>query len=439
MQYDAAIIGAGPGGYAAAIRLGQHGKKVLLAEKDKIGGECLNYGCIPSKALIELANSIHYLKEIPGAHPSIDLNMKEWQEWKWAMINRLTSGVETLCKSYGVEIVRGTAVIQDDHHITVNDATFEFENLVLATGSSPIKIPGIDQPLYNREILDLQEIPERLVIIGGGYIGIELGMAFSKMGSQVTVVEMLDKILPGADAELVRPIERKLRELNVRILTSNKVKKVTRNEEYAIELENGEILNSDQVLLTVGRRPNVTGFGLEKLKLEMNGPFIKTDEHMRTSLPNVYAIGDVAGQPMLAHKAYYDADIASDNICGIDAVVDYRAMPFVIYTDPEVAYTGTKSSSETSFPTAANGRSLTMNNSLGSFHIYTDSKGIVTGGAVVAPHASELISEISLAVESGLMAMDIGLTIHPHPTVSEGVKEAAEMVYGKPLHFKPRN
>ena len=439
MRYDAAIIGSGPGGYAAAIRIGQHGRKVLLIEKDKIGGECLNYGCIPSKALIEMANSMHYLKDMPGAHPSFNLDMKEWQAWKWSMINRLTSGVETLCKSYGVEIVKGMGVILDDHHLSVNDATYEFENLVLATGSSPVKINGIDNPLYNREILDLQEIPKRLVVIGGGYIGIELGMAFSKLGSQVTVVEMLDKILTGAEPELVRPIERKLKELNVRILTSNKVKKVTRNEEYAVELENGETLNADQVLLTVGRRPNVTGFGLEKLNLQMDGPFIKTDGHMRTSLPNVYAIGDVAGQPMLAHKAYYDADIASDNICGINSVVDYRAMPFVIYTDPEVAYTGKKSVSESSFPTAANGRALTMNNTLGSVHIYADSKGIVTGGAVVAPHASELISEISLAVESGLMAMDIGLTIHPHPTVSEGVKEAAEMIYGKPLHFKPRN
>jgi len=439
MRYDAAIIGSGPGGYAAAIRIGQHEKKVLLIEKDKIGGECLNYGCIPSKALIELANSIHYLKDMPGANPSFNLNLKEWQVWKWSMINRLTSGVETLCKSYGVEIVKGTGVIIDEHHISVNDATFEFENLIVATGSSPVKIDGIESPLYNREILDLQEIPGRLVVIGGGYIGIELGMAFSKLGSQVTVVEMLDKILTGAEPELVRPVERKLKELNVRILTSNKVRKVTRDGEYSVELENGEILKADQVLLTVGRRPNVTGFGLEKLNLQMDGPFIKTDSHMRTSLPNVYAIGDVAGQPMLAHKAYYDADIASDNICGIESVVDYRAMPFVIYTDPEVAYTGKKSVSESSFPTAANGRSLTMNNAVGSIHIYADSKGIVTGGAVVAPHASELISEISLAVESGLMAMDIGLTIHPHPTVSEGVKEAAEMIYGKPLHFKPRN
>jgi dihydrolipoamide dehydrogenase len=439
MRYDAAIIGSGPGGYAAAIRIGQHGKKVILIEKDKIGGECLNYGCIPSKALIELANSIHYLKDMPGANPSFNLNLKEWQVWKWSMINRLTSGVETLCKSYGVEIVKGTGVIIDEHHISVNDATFEFENLIVATGSSPVKIDGIESPLYNREILDLQEIPGRLVVIGGGYIGIELGMAFSKLGSQVTVVEMLDKILTGAEPELVRPVERKLKELNVRILTSNKVRKVTRDGEYSVELENGEILKADQVLLTVGRRPNVTGFGLEKLNLQMDGPFIKTDSHMRTSLPNVYAIGDVAGQPMLAHKAYYDADIASDNICGIESVVDYRAMPFVIYTDPEVAYTGKKSVSESSFPTAANGRSLTMNNAVGSIHIYADSKGIVTGGAVVAPHASELISEISLAVESGLMAMDIGLTIHPHPTVSEGVKEAAEMIYGKPLHFKPRN
>jgi len=439
MQYDVAIIGSGPGGYAAAIRLGQNGKKVLLVEKDRIGGECLNYGCIPSKALIELANSINYLKDIPGAHPTFDLNMEEWQTWKWGMINRLTSGVETLCKSYGVNIVKGTGIIENVNHLKVGEETYEFSNLIVATGSSPIRINGIENPLYNREILDLKKIPDQLVIIGGGYIGIELGMAFSKLGSRVTVVEMLDRILPGTDPELVKPIERKLKELNVSLMTSKKVKKVSKDQMFKVELESGEIIDADQVLLTVGRRPNTQGFGLEKLGIEMNGPFIRTDEHMRTSIPNVYAIGDVAGQPMLAHKAYYDAEIASDNICGRKSSVDYRAMPYVIYTDPEIAYTGTRSSTEKSFPIAANGRSLTMNNTLGSARIYSDSKGIVTGGAIVAPHASEIITEISLAVESGLMVMDIGLTIHPHPTVSEGVKEAAEMIYGKPLHFKPRD
>lgn len=437
MVYDAIIIGAGPGGYAAAIRLGQKGKKVLLVEKDKIGGECLNYGCIPSKAFIELAHSISYLKNMPGVSLDYKIDMPSWQNWKWSMINRLTSGVEILCKSYGVEIVRGEGQIVDKNTVRVNGDSYEGENLVIATGSSPIKFSNFEGVLYNKEILDLQKVPENLIIIGGGYIGIELGTAFSKLGSKVTIIEMMPSILPEVDKELVKPVERKLRQLNVRVLTDTKVLSVEKKEKFTVSLESNEAIEGDVVLLTVGRRPNTTGFGLENLNLEMNGPFIKTDDRKRTNISNVYAIGDVSGQPMLAHKAFYDADIVADNICGEDREIDYYAMPYVIYSDPEISYTGKKSDFETIFPVSANGRSLGMNNTLGTYRIYYDEKGIVTGAGITAPHSSEMISELSLSVESGLTAMDIGLTIHPHPTISEGVKESAESAYGKPLHFKP--
>ncbi|OWP56781.1 MAG: dihydrolipoyl dehydrogenase [Thermoplasmatales archaeon B_DKE] len=437
MKYDAIIIGAGPGGYAAAIRLGQKGKKVVLIEKDKIGGECLNYGCIPSKAIIELASSIDYLKRMKGVQMDLKMDMDQWQEWKWGMINRLTGGVETLCRGYSVEIVKGAGMIIDGHHVAVNDKTYEAENLIIATGSSPVKFDSFQGVLYNREMLDLKSIPETLVVIGGGYIGIELGTAMAKLGSKVTVIEMMPTILPGVDPDLVKPVGRKIRELGMTVFTGTKVKSVTKGDKYSVLLENGNTISADIVMLTVGRKPNISGFGLEKLGLAMDGNFIKTDSRKRTSNPSVYAIGDVSGQPMLAHKAYYDADIASDNICGIDSVVDYLAMPYVIYSDPEIAYTGSKSTAETYFPVAANGRALSMNATIGGFRIYHDGNGNVKGAGIVAPHASEMISEISLAVESGLNAMDIGLTIHPHPTVSEGVKESAEAAYGKPLHFKP--
>ena len=453
MVYDAIIIGAGPGGYATALRLGQKGRKVLLIEKDKIGGECLNYGCIPSKALIELSHSISYLHSMPGIDARINIDMPEWQKWKWSMINKLTGGVEILCRSYGVEIVRGDATIKDKKTVSVNGKDYECENLVIATGSRQSVFDNMNEALGNRDVLDLKEIPKNLVIIGAGYIGIELGTAFAKLGSSVTIVEIMDTILPGVNHDLAVPVERKLKELGINVRVSTKVMSVKKNEEYEapqegpaakrqvfeVSLESGEKLQADYVLLSVGRKPNTEGFGLENLGLELDHGFIKTDNRKMTSVSNVYAVGDVSGGPMLAHKAYYDADVAADNICGIDTIVDYRAMPFVIYSDPEISYTGSLEGNFSYFPVAANGRALGMNSSLGFYRIYHDEKGNVSGAAVVAPHSSELMGELSLAVESGLNAMDIGLTIHPHPTISEGVKESAEGVYGKPLHFKPRS
>lgn len=436
--YDVIIIGSGPGGYAAAIRLGQKGKKVLLIEKDRIGGECLNYGCIPSKALIELSHSVGYLREMPGVKSEIQINMEEWQKWKWGMIGKLTGGVETLCRSYGVEIQKGEAHIIDRNTIRVDSRQFTGENLIIATGSVPVTLPGFKDVLYNREILDLENVPKSLVIIGGGYIGVELGTAFAKLGSSVTILEMMDGILPGVDRDLVRPVERRLRDLKIDVHVSTKVESVEKTDRYLVRIAGGNTIEAEKVLLTVGRKPNTSGFGLESLGLQMDHGFIKTDDRKRTNIPNVYAIGDVSGQPMLAHKAYYDAEVAADNICGIDSRVEYRAMPYVIYSDPEISYTGKLEGKVSNFPAAANGRSLTMNNNIGTYRVYCDEKGNINGAGIVAPHSSELISELTLAVESGLNAMDIGLTIHPHPTLSEGIKEMSEGIYGLPLHFKPR-
>ncbi len=439
MDFDVIIIGAGPGGYSAAIRLGQKEKKVLLIEKDRIGGECLNYGCIPSKALIELSHSVDHLNELPGVDMTLNLNMEEWQDWKWNMIGRLTGGVETLCKNYGVQVEMGEAYIVDKNHVKVGEKEFSGENLLIATGSSPVRFDSMKDVLFNREILDIKEIPQSLVIIGGGYIGVELGTAFAKLGSDVTIIEMMDAILPEVDRNLARHVERKLRDLNVRVMVSTKVESVEKNGDYSITLSGGDSLTASSVLLTVGRRPNIKGFGLENLGLEMDNGFIKTDSRKRTSVEGVYAIGDVSGQPMLAHKAFYEADVAADNLAGGNAEVEYRTMPYVIYSDPEISYTGELDGNVSTFPVGANGRALGMNSRLGTYRVYYDEKGFVKGAGIVAPHSSELISEVSLAIESGLMAMDIGLTIHPHPTISEGLKEAAEGAYGLPLHFKPRS
>lgn len=439
MSFDVAVIGGGPAGYACAIRLGQKGKKVVLFEKDKVGGECLNYGCIPSKALIELAGSIHHLRKLSVLNEIPKFDMSDWQSWKQRMVNRLTGGVKILLKSYGVEIVQGNAEIVDRNHVRSGEETHEFQDLVIATGSSPVKFPNFEGVFYNKEILDVDHIPESLVVIGGGYIGVELGTAFAKLGTAVTIVEMMDTILPGIETTLSSVVGKELNRLGVRVLTSSKVKGVTAGEKRIVEMEDGEKIESEVVLLTVGRVPNTTGFGLEKLNPEMDGRFIKVNKRMQTNIQGVYAIGDVCGQPMLAHKAYNDADIAADNICGEERESDYRAMPIVVYSDPEIAYTGKKGEKETFYPVAANGRALGMNVSSGFYRIYYRDGGAITGAGIVAPHASELITEISLAVEAGLSLEDIGMTIHPHPSLSEGIHESAEGGYRKQLHYKTVN
>jgi dihydrolipoamide dehydrogenase len=436
MEYDAIILGGGPAGYSAAIRLGQNGKKALMIEADKVGGECLNYGCIPSKAIIEMADAMMYLKEMPGVTYSAAIDMKKWQEWKWGMINKLTSGVEKLVTAYGGEVIKGKGEIESNSSIRVNNETFSARNLVIATGSSPVRIKGIEEVLYNKEILDIDHIPKSLIIIGGGYIGVELGTAFAKLGSDVTIVEMMPNILPGTDADLTRYVERRMTTLGIKIYVGAKVESVSKENGFRVSLTNGNVLSSELVVMTVGRQPNTQGFGLEKINPQMDGRFIKTDRRKMTSVDNVYAIGDVSGQPMLAHKAFYDAGIAADNISGKKAEVDYKAMPFVIYSDPEIAITGEKSEKFASVPVATNGRAVGMNYNQGVFRVYVDNDYVVKGGAFVAPRASELISEVSFAVEAGLTSKDLGLTIHPHPTLSEGVKEAAEATYGKSLHYK---
>jgi dihydrolipoamide dehydrogenase len=438
VKYDAIVIGGGPGGYSAAIRMGQLGKSVLMIEKNKVGGECLNYGCIPSKALIEMSANLGYLKTLPGVRITYNIDMNQWQNWKWAMINRLVSGIETLSRAQGVKIIDGEAKIVDKQHVQVGTETHQCEHLVIATGSSPIRIDSFKDVMYNREILDMKVLPKELIIIGGGYIGVELGTAFSKMGTQVTLIEMLPNILTGIEPELVKPVERRMKELGVRVLLSAKVASVEKREKYYVKMESGASLSSDAVLVTVGRKPNTEGFGLENLKLQMDGKFIKTDNRKMTSEKNVYAVGDVSsGGPMLAHRAFYDGEVVAQNVAGKSATVDCYAMPMVVYSDPEIAFTGTKSEKITRFPLAANGRSQGMNSSNGFYSIYYESDGTITGAGIVAPHASEMISELSLAVEAGLNVQDVGLTIHPHPTVSEGIKESAQIGYDKPLHFKP--
>lgn len=426
MDFDAAFIGSGAGGYYSALRLLKHKKKVLIIEKEKFGGECLNYGCIPSKALIELSEGIEYLKDMPGVSMNYNLDMKEWQKWKQSMVTRITGGAEKLCLSLGAKIVYGTGSIKDKNTVTVNGTDYSTENIVIDTGSLPVKIKGMDDVYYNREILAMENIPEKLVVIGGGYIGIEMGTAFRKLGSEVYIIEMKERILPEIEEDLAREVDKKLRKLGVKIMTGSKVQSVKKTGKYTVAVEGSDSIEADTVLMSVGRVPNTADTGIEKLGIQMDGRFIKTDGHKRTNISSVYAIGDVSGGPMLAHKAFYDGYVAAENILGNDTVVDYRALPFVVYTDPEIAFTGKAGSKYNKIPVLANPRSLTMNQKEGFFKLYYDDDGSITGAGVAAPRSSESITEISLAVETGLSIDDLFLTIHPHPTVSEGLKDAAE-------------
>ncbi|KJE48893.1 MULTISPECIES: dihydrolipoyl dehydrogenase [Acidiplasma] len=426
MDYDVIILGAGAGGYLAALHLAKKKKKVLIIEKEKFGGECLNYGCIPSKALIELSENIFYLKNMPGMTLDYKLNMKDWQAWKDSMIKKITGGAEGACKASGATVLYGEGKIVNKNTVNVDGKNYTADYLILDTGSVPVKIKGIDDVYYNREILAIDHIPETLVVIGGGYIGIEMGTAFRKLGSDVYIVEMKDRILPEVDEYLSRAVDKRLRDLGIKILTSSRVLGVKKNKNYTVKIENSGDIIAETVLMAVGRMPNTQGYGLENLNLEMDGRFIKTDQHKRTSVDNVYAIGDVSGMPMLAHKAFYDAYVASENILGNDTVVDYKSMPMVVYTDPEIAFTGKTTDKYKQIPAMANPRTLTMNQQDGFFRVYYNDDGTISGAGIAAPRSSEIIAEIGLAVESGLTLDDMFMTVHPHPTVSEGIKDACE-------------
>ncbi|AAT43131.1 FAD-dependent oxidoreductase [Picrophilus oshimae] len=425
MDYDVIILGAGAGGYKAAVHLLKNKKRVLMIEKEKFGGECLNYGCIPSKALIEMSESIYYLKNMPGISMEYKIDMKAWQDWKNSMVARITGNAERQCKSLGADILYGFGTLKDKNTVNVNGKDYTAENIIIDTGSSPARIPGIDNVYYNREILGIDHIPESIAIIGGGYIGVEIGTAMAKLGSDVYIIEAKERILPEVSSELSNAVDKKLRSIGVKIMTSSKVISVSKDKYYTVKTENDEI-KSEMVLMSVGRIPNTKNIGLENLKIEMDGRFIKTDEHRRTNVKNIYAIGDVTTGPMLAHKAFYDAYIASENILGNDVIIDYKAMPYVIYTDPEISFTGSVSNNSKKIMTSAVPRALTMNEGDGFFRIYYNDDGTVTGAAIAAPRSSEIITEISLAVESYLNINDLLLTIHPHPTIAEGIHDDFE-------------
>ncbi|MCL5116928.1 MAG: dihydrolipoyl dehydrogenase [Firmicutes bacterium] len=457
---DLVVIGGGPGGYVAAIRAAQLGRQVTLVERAQIGGICLNVGCIPSKALISVADEWHRLGEASnrGIHvESGRLAMPEVQSFKHRVVERLTGGVRQLLEANGVTIVAAEARFVDGHHIRVvseyESKKIEFAHAIVATGSRPRELDGI--PIDGRvvlgstELLALDRVPDHLVVIGGGYIGLELGTAFRKFGSRVTVVETTPTLLGGTDPGLVRVVERRLRELGVDVYRNARLDRVNiENDEARVVLrsESGEVaLDADAVLVTVGRIPNTDGLDLPEAGIQVDGRgFLVVDEHLRTTNPDVAAIGDITPGPMLAHKATYQAKVAAESLSGQASAADAMAIPAVIFTDPEVASVGLTEAQAREmgyqpvigrFAFGANGRALSLSQGIGEAVVVADREsGLLLGVHVVGPEASTLIAEGGLALEMGATLEDLALTIHAHPTLPETLMEAAEVALGRPIH-----
>ncbi|WP_337017202.1 dihydrolipoyl dehydrogenase [Oceanobacillus massiliensis] len=454
------VVGAGPGGYVAAIRAAQLGQKVTIVDKGALGGVCLNVGCIPSKALIQaghLAEGAHGSEDLGIKTENVTVDFAKVQEWKGSVVNKLTSGVESLLKGNKVNIVKGEAYFVDQNTAKVMDEkssqTYKFDNCIIATGSAPIEIPTFkfsDRVLDSTGALNLKEIPKKLVVIGAGYVGSELGSAYANFGTEVVFLEGAKDILSGFEKQMTQLVKKRLKNKGASIITEAMAKGVEETKDgVKVTYEAGgkeETVEADYVLVTVGRRPNTSEIGLEQVGIEMaDRGLIKVDKQCRTSVENIYAIGDIVPGPPLAHKASYEGKIAAEAISGEKSEVDYIGIPAVAFTEPELATVGlTEQDAKDAgydvkvgkFPFAANGRALSLNNSDGFLKLITrKDDGLVIGGQIAGPNASDMISEIGLAIEAGMTAEDIALTIHAHPTLGEITMEAAEVALGTPIHM----
>jgi dihydrolipoamide dehydrogenase len=462
---EVVVIGSGPAGYVCAIRLAQLGKKVTVIEKSEIGGVCLNRGCIPSKALIHAGSTldkIAHADEMGITVKGVALDFKKLISWKNEVVKKLTGGIGQLLKANGCTVISGTARFTGPKTIEVTTAsgvqTLQFQQAVIATGSSPAVIPGfdVDQKLILDSTggLSQDQVPEKLLCVGGGYIGMELGTFYSKVGSKVTIVEAGPALLGIVDADLVRVVQKKLEKRGVEILTQTTVKSVKKNPssvEVTFATAQGEQKKTfDQVLVTIGRAPNSAGLGLDRagVKLDSKG-FIPVNEKRQTNVAGIFAIGDVAGQPLLAHKGSKEGMVAAEAIAGMKTIYDVKAMPAVIFTDPEIASVGiseTEAKAQNKavkiglFPYAANGRALSVQEPDGFVKVISDAaKGTLLGVHVVGADASNLIAEATLAIEMGAHVEDLALTVHAHPTLPETMMEAAEAALGHAIHiFKPK-
>ena len=460
---DVAVIGAGPGGYVAAIRAAQRGLDTTLVERDAYGGTCLNYGCIPSKAFVHgssLAWEVDHAEEL-GIHADPAVDMAQMQSWKDEVVDRLTGGVEKLCKANGVRLKEGTAAFEDEHTARIahgggeqGTESVEFEHCIVATGSRPIQIPGFsfadDRVWASKHALAAETVPDELLVVGAGYIGMELSTMFAKLGADVTVIEMLDSALPGYDDDVTRVVRSRAADLGVDFRFGEGAREWRRTGdgiEVVTETDGGETAthDADRVLVAVGREPVTDTLELDAVGLEPDGDgFLATDDRARTDLEHVYAVGDVAGEPMLAHAASAEGIVAAEAIAGEPAALDHRAIPAAVFTDPEIGTVGMTQADAADagfdpvvgeMPMRASGRALTMNESEGFVRLVGDEEtGLLLGAQIVAPEASELIAEVALAIELDATVGDVAGTIHTHPTLSEATMEAAENAMEQAIH-----
>lgn len=464
MRVDAVVIGSGPGGYVAGIRLGQLGVKAVVVERAKVGGVCLNVGCIPSKALIHVAKTLDKMRHAGdlgiqlAAPPTLD--WAATQRWKDGIVGKLTQGVRQLLKVNGAELLEGEAAMTDPRTVEVKKADgsvvhIETANVIVATGSRPVELPGFaidgERVIGSTGALALTEVPRRLVVIGGGYIGLELGTVYAKAGAKVTVLEALPTLLAGMDAECVQVVARKLKRMGVEVLTGAKAmgwQEQGGRAVVSVEAKGGQkaLVDADKILVTVGRRPNTDSPWFETLGIARDAKgFVKVDRQQRTNVAGVYAIGDCATGPMLAHKASKEAEVAAEVIAGKKAEMDARAIPAAVFTDPEIAQTGLGEEQAAAsgrklkvgkYPFAALGRALSVNDPDGFAKVIADADtGAILGVHVVGAGASDLIAEGTLAIEMGALLADVALTVHAHPTLPEALMEAAKAALGEAIHI----
>ncbi len=454
-DYEIAVIGGGPGGYVAAIKAAQMGKKTVIVEKENFGGTCLNVGCIPTKALLRSAEALKEVKEsakfgvIDVDTSKADLDLVKVQERKKGVIKQLVGGVQGLVKGNGAAIKKGTGKLVDAHTIEVDGETFTAEYIIIATGSQakslPIKVDPAAKVLTSKEMLDIDQKPASVAVIGGGVIGIEFAYFLATIGVEVTVVEFLDRILPMVDEEITAQVTKHLQEMGIKMNTSAKVTEITAD---GVKFEkDGEIqeVKCEQVLMAVGRGPDLTGIDAEALGIKTERGAIVTDLTLKTSVPNIYAIGDVNGKAMLAHTASMEGIVAVENICGHNSTMDYGKIPSAIYIQPEIASIGLteKQAKEKygeikvgRFPLMANGKAKVAGEERGLAKVITEAKyGEIVGVHLYCIHATDMIAEASVAMKLEATAEEVAMAIHPHPTVSEIMHETMHAVGGRAIHF----
>jgi len=441
-QVDVAVVGAGVGGYVAAIRAAQLGKSVAIVEKGKLGGHCLNYACIPSKTMIKISDVFYEAQHSQefGITGSVSLDAKKMLEWRMSVSKKLEDGVAYLCKANQIDVFNGTATFISGNTLQLTDGiSLDFKKAIIATGSEPYTIPGFEfggNVIDYKQALMLDTIPKSMAIVGAGYVAVEIGTLYAKLGTKVSIIAR-SELLSKFDRDAIKLVNDRLTQLGARVYTNSTPKSHDAN---SVTLESGEKIDSELIVVAIGLKPYTENLGLENTKVQLDEKgFITIDGTLVTSDPNILAIGDVVGEPMLAHKAMRQGVIAGEVASGMNSSYDNVVVPAVIFSDPEIAIAGVLDESQglkvAKFPLTALGRSVALNTINGFVKVAYDTDNLVKGVEIVSDEASSMISEAALAIEMGATLEDIADTIHPHPTYSEAIQEAAELALGRGIHF----